>query len=240
MDIHNNTEQWSTLFRHRLPATKRLTDAEDNSIETIHYEGNASLLLDGTRPRVAIVGTRDVSPYGKECVKRIIEALSDNPLKPIIVSGLSMGIDTLAHRYALDAGIPTAAVLPVSLDAIYPFQNKSLAKEIQTTDGCCLLSQFPEKTNPTPINFLKRKSVIAMMSDLVIVVESKQKSGAVMTARYAKELDIPVFAVPGRMDDFRSAGCNWLIATDMAVILSNTDVLKQENLFKTIIPPIAK
>ena len=212
MKITPNTKAWDVLFRGR---HVELSEEE----KTINYKGDINTLLSPCL-RVAIVGTRDISPYGKAVTRQIIDCLSQREKKLIIVSGLAMGVDTEAHRAALEKGLPTAAVVATGLDTVYPSKNKQLAEYIETTRGCRIISQFPEKTAPMAFNFLRRNHVIAAIADVVIVVESKEKGGAIVTAKIAHSMNIPVFAVPGRIDDIRSAGCNDLIRTGIAEMIN--------------------
>ena len=108
--------------------------------------------------------------------------------------------------------------------------NRELAKRITQTPGCCLVTQFPDGTAPMAVNFLSRNAVMATMADLVIVVESKVKGGAILTAKYAYDQGVPVLAVPGRVDDVRSSGCNALISSGIATMLSSITKLETINL----------
>ncbi len=215
----NKTIEFDTLFRGRL------AERPQEDIKNIHFKGDFAALANGKRPRVAVIGTRDPSPYGIAMTESIVEALSRNPQKPIILSGLALGIDTAAHRAALEHGLGTVAVLPTGLDTVYPYRNTGLAETIMETKDCCLVTQFPEQTAPMAMNFLIRNTTLALLSDLVIVVESKEKGGAMVTAKYAWDAGIPVLAVPGRIDDTRSAGCNALINLGQAKMLFNPEWL---------------
>ena len=222
-----NPSEWDALFRGRDTSKILRLDKTGLPIDEIHIKGSTALIENEDVLRIAIVGTRDVSPYGMECTRRIINAFAKNPAKPFIISGLAMGVDTTAFIQALHCGLPAIAVLPTGLDTIYPYQNRSLAENITSSPSSCLLSQFPEKTAPTPIHFLSRNYVLAAISDVVIVVESKSKGGALVTARYGYDLGAKVFAVPGRIDDIRSAGCNELIRKGLASILTDFGTLSQ-------------
>lgn len=220
---------WSVFFRHHPTEHVLKVDCSGQPIDEIRFDGDTSALM-GNRPRVLIVGTRDISPYGKAKTRRIVEALSKNPARPVVISGLALGVDTEAHLAALDNGMPTVAVLPTGLDTVYPQVNRELAKRITQTPGCCLMTQFPDETAPMAINFFSRNAVMATMADLVIVVESKPRGGAIVTARYAYDQGIPVLAIPGRVDDVRSQGCNALISTGIATMLSSIANLETINL----------
>lgn len=166
---------------------------------------------------VAVVGTRDASPYGLNTAWNFV---CEAPDKPVIVSGLALGIDIKAHNAALTVGRPTIAVLPCGLDTVYPFAHRQIAEIIATTRGCALVSHYPPGTAPDAFRFLDRNRVIAGLSEATVVVESKAKGGAIVIARLAKSFDRRVFAFPGRIDDVRSAGCNALIAEGTARILT--------------------
>lgn len=229
MNKNDNIGQWNAFFRGRPTDSIKKLDGSGDSIDKIQFAGDCSPLLaagEGRRTRVAVIGTRDPSPYGLAMTEKIVEALSKNPTRPIIVSGLAYGVDTRAHRAALNNGLGTVAVMATGLDTVYPSLNRRLAEEMVRTPDCCLMTQFPNGTAPMAINFLSRNAVIAAMSDLVIVIESKSKGGAIVTARFAHDLDVPVLAVPGRIDDVRSEGCLNLISTGIAGMLAHPDTLK--------------
>lgn len=177
------------------------------------------------RLRVAIVGTRDPSPYGRYWCRRIVEVLADAPRKPCIVSGLAFGADAVAHRAALDCGLPTIGVMATGIERVYPWQHEHLAAEIVARPGCGLVTDYPSGTAPVPLNFLRRNRIIAGLSDAVVVIESKTKGGSLMTARLANDYGRDVYALPGRMDDVRSAGCLSLIREHMAEIVTTAEDL---------------
>ena len=169
--------------------------------------------------KIAVVGTRDPSLHGIYVTRELVSAFSG---RPTIVSGLAYGIDTEAHREALARGLPTIAVLPCGNDMVYPYRNRELAEQIVNTPGCALVSPFSIGTAPEPICFVQRNHVIAGMSQATVVVESRSKGGALVTARRAKSYERDVYAVPGKIDDIRSAGCNALIAEGTAKLLLST------------------
>lgn len=177
------------------------------------------------RPLVAFVGTRDISPYGKEWCRRLVSALADAPVEPVIVSGLAFGADGIAHRTALERGLPTIGVMATGIEKIYPWQHGQLASEMVRTPGCALVTDYPMGPSPLALNFLRRNRIIAGLVSAVVVVESKTRGGSLMTARYACEYGRDVHAVPGRLDDSRSAGCNSLIAEQMAQIVTSPEAL---------------
>lgn len=167
----------------------------------------------------AAVGTRDIDDYGSRMTKSLISKYSTANPGTVIVSGLDIGVDKLAHITALECGLRTIAVLPTELDSVYPHCHKELAERIAETPGCALVSPFAPGTAPETVNFILRNRVIAALSDTTIVLQSKIKGGAMMTAKQAYDLDKEVYAVPGRADDVRSEGCNRLIADEIANLL---------------------
>lgn len=177
------------------------------------------------RPMVGIVGTRDVSPYGSIWCKRIVAALADAPVKPCIVSGLAFGVDGIAHAAALEHGLTTVGVMATGIEKVYPWQHTDLARRIVDAPGCALVTDYPSGTSPVALNFVRRNRIIAGLASSVIVVESRKKGGSLMTARYACDYNRDVFAVPGRLDDVRSSGCNSLISAHMAEIVTSPEEL---------------
>ena len=163
------------------------------------------------RPQIAIVGTRDISPYGREWCMRMVEAIAECKEKPLIVSGLAIGTDIEAHLAALDRGLPTIGVMATGIDSIYPARHSRHAQKMVATPGCGLVTDYPPGTTPLTVNFLRRNRIIAGMCSAVILVESKVKGGGMMTSKLAFSYGRNVFALPGRIDDVRSGGCNNLI-----------------------------
>ncbi len=180
------------------------------------------------KPGVAVVGTRDISPYGREWCRRIVGTLSQSAERPQIVSGLALGVDGEAHKAALETGLGTIAVMPTGPDDIYPRQHRSLAGAIASTPGCALLTDYPPGTAPTAATFLRRNRLIAGLAASTILVESKRRGGGMITARLAFGYGRDVFALPGRVDDVRSEGCNILIREKVAETLIGTDTLCEE------------
>ena len=170
----------------------------------------------GARDFISVVGTRDISPYGKEWTERLVCAISRSPAKPVIVSGFAIGVDITAHLAAMAGGLPTIAVIPVGIDDIYPHRHRTIAEKLLRTPGCALVTDFPPGTETLPFNFLRRNRIIAGLSRATILAESKAKGGGTMTARLASDYGREVFCLPGRIDDVRSAGCNRLIREKIA------------------------
>ena len=173
------------------------------------------------RPMVAFVGTRDLSSYGKDWCRKPVMALSEARVQPCIVSGLALGADGVAHQTALECGLTTVGVMATGIDKVYPFQHEKLAMEIVRSPGGALITDYPTDTSPVALNFVRRNRIIAGLTRAVVVVESKSKGGSLMTAKYAVEYGRDVFALPGRADDIRSAGCNSLIHEHMAEIITS-------------------
>jgi DNA processing protein len=195
----------------------RLKQCEDNPL-MIYYKGTAD--LNHKRP-IAVVGTRRISEYGKIECKRLIEGIS--LLDPLIVSGLAYGIDTCAHKSALEAGLSTVGVLGHGLDRLYPNQNKQLAEKMLSQGG--LLTEFLSETNPDAANFPQRNRIIAGLCDAVVVVEAGIKGGALITADIANSYNRDVYALPGRVSDPYSKGCHFLIKTNRAALIENAEDL---------------
>ncbi len=189
-----------------------------------------------SRKAIAVVGTRDLSPYGREWCERLVGKLADVPEKdrPVIVSGLALGTDACAHRTALDVGLPTIAVMATGPDEVYPGRNMNLAGLMARTPGSALVTDYPPGTAPLAVHFLRRNRIIAGMSEATVLIESKIKGGGMMTARLADSYNREVFALPGRVDDLRSQGCNLLIRSKTASpITSVEDFLKDIGLTAT-------
>ena len=199
----------------------------------LYYRGNADL---NTAKIISIVGTRNNSAYGKLVCENLIEGLrSENVL---IVSGLAFGIDTIAHKSALKNDLQTVAVLAHGLDRIYPDQNKSLAKQITGQGG--LLTEFISKSNPDKQNFPKRNRIVAGMCDAVIVIESGKKGGSLITAELGNGYNKDVFAIPGRVNDTKSEGCNYLIRNNKAALINSADDFLELMNWKQTPKPSAK
>lgn len=172
---------------------------------------------------LSIVGTRDMTDYGREWCQKIISSLPDTTSHtkgtrqpPAIVSGLARGVDITAHIAALDHGLRTIAVSPVGIDDIYPRHHISAAERIASSQGSAIITDYPPGTIPYPSNFLRRNRIIAGMSQSTILVESRARGGGMMTSRLAAGYGRMVFALQGRIDDPHSQGCNQLIAENIA------------------------
>lgn len=189
----------------------------------LYFKGNADL---NASKIVSIVGTRNSSEYGKFVCDSLIEGLTQQSV--IVVSGLAFGIDTIAHKAALKNGLSTVGVLAHGLDRIYPSQNKSLAKQMCEQGG--LLTEFKSGTNPDRENFPRRNRIVAGLCDCIVVVESSARGGSLITAELSNSYNRDVFAVPGRIMDVKSEGCNYLIKQNKAnIVTSANDVIEFMN-----------
>lgn len=162
---------------------------------------------------VAFVGSRKCTDYGRTTTARLVQEFKGGNI--VTISGLAYGIDTASHIASVENQIPTIAVLGHGLDQIYPSQNRALSKRILETGGA-LLTEYPLYTAINPTYFPARNRIIAALADATIVVEAAEKGGALITANIASGYHRDVFAVPGRLDDPMSAGCNNLIANNKA------------------------
>lgn len=172
---------------------------------------------------ISVVGTRDISPYGREWCEKTVSALAGAEPPICIISGLAIGTDICAHINAMQSGMPTIAVMATGPDSVYPYRHSDFARRMAETRGCALVTDFPPGTAPLPVNFLRRNRIIAGLGRAAVIVESKIKGGAMMTARLAFSYDREVYALPGRADDLRSQGCNRLIREKVAEPLTSAE-----------------
>lgn len=195
----------------------RLTHCEDSPI-LLYYKGE----IDFNHPKIiSIVGTRNATEYGKSICDKLIKDLASKDHDPVIVSGLAHGIDTQAHKAALDNNLKTIAVLGTALNMVYPVANTSISKEI--SENGCLLTEYHTKSVPDKSNFVRRNRIVAGISDATIVIESAKKGGALITADIANSYNRDVFAIPGNIHNKYSEGCNKLIKTNKAALLETAD-----------------
>lgn len=175
---------------------------------------------------VAFVGSRKASFSGKNFCRRLIQELAEFSTDFVIISGLALGIDTIAHQTALDCGLKTIAVLAGGLSNIYPPQNRNLSQAIQ--ENGTLITEFPIASRPAAQNFPLRNRLISGLSKGIIVVEAGEKSGALITAGYAIEQNRELFAAPGPVDSVYYRGTNRLIQRSHAkLILDASDIIEE-------------
>lgn len=172
---------------------------------------------------VGVVGTRNVTEYGKIQTSKLIQDLVEDDV--LVVSGLAYGVDTCAHKAAIKNELNTAAVLAHGLQTIYPSVNSLLARKMIESGGC-LLTEYISGTEPDRENFPKRNRIVSGMVDCLVVIESAAKGGALITAEIANGYDREVFAFPGRIGDYYSEGCNNIIKTNKANLLTNIQDLR--------------
>jgi DNA processing protein len=198
------------------PLLKQIPDAP----LLLYVRGDVKVL---SQYAVAVVGTRRPSAYGSSVAHRLAHDLAQRQL--MVVSGLARGVDSAAHRGALEAQGKTVAVLGSGLDVIYPRENKRLAEEIAKCGA--VISEFPLGTGPTPENFPIRNRIISGLALGVVVVEAAEYSGSLITARLALEQNREVFAVPGNITSAQSFGPNHLIKQGAKLVDQWMDVVEE-------------
>ncbi len=211
--LRNNID---VLFFTEPDYPQRLANCTDAPV-LLYSKGNIDYNYEKV---VSIVGTRGITEYGQEFCRDFVKELSLQYPDLLIVSGLAYGVDISAHRASLKNNLPTVGVLAHGLDRIYPSAHRKTAIEMLQNGG--LLTEFPSQTNPDKYNFVCRNRIVAGMADAVVVVESGAKGGSLITADIANSYFREVFAVPGRVGDTQSAGCNNLISSNRAVLLQDT------------------
>ncbi len=180
----------------------------------IYTKGN----IDFENPKtIAIVGTRKATPYGKERVEELIRDLI--PHQALIVSGLAYGIDIHAHKHAVKSNLPTIGVMGSGMDHIYPASHKEIARQMMDLGG--LVTEHAFGTKPDAHNFPARNRIVAALSDAVVIVEAAEKGGALITADIANSYNKDVFAFPGNIGQSHSEGCNNLIKSNRAHLITS-------------------
>lgn len=197
---------------------KRLAQCYDAPV-LLFYKGKADL---NQQKVISVVGTRSATAYGKALCEELLAGLQIQ--RPLVISGLAYGIDAAAHKNCLNFGLSTIGVLAHGLDRIYPATHRKLAEQMLQNGG--LLTEFFSATIPDRENFPKRNRIIAGMADATIVVEAHLKGGALITAELANNYNRDVFAFPGRVHDEQSNGCNYLIKTNRANLITRPEDLE--------------
>ncbi|CAN1491821.1 Smf Predicted Rossmann fold nucleotide-binding protein involved in DNA uptake [Flavobacteriaceae bacterium] len=216
-------------------AKQELNFIQNNNIDVLHFQdekypdrlkhcidspvllftsGNINL---SNRKIISIVGTRQITSYGTEFCRKFIEELA--PLDPIIVSGFAYGVDIVAHQLAMDHNLQTIGVVAHGLNQIYPKPHKKYVARMEQNGG--FMTEFWSTTNPDKENFVRRNRIVAGMTEATIVIESADRGGSLITANMANDYNRDVFAVPGRVTDKYSQGCNNLIKTQKANVLTS-------------------
>lgn len=185
--------------------------------KTLYCMGNLSLLQESRK--VAVVGSRAASSYGKLCCEKLVETLVAADV--VTVSGLALGIDGICHEKTLACSGKTIAVVGCGLDIIYPKGNTKLWKELE--EKALIISEYPLGTKPYPGNFPERNRIIVGLSKALVVVESKSRGGSLISAEIALEENRDVYAIPGDIDSLHSEGCNALIRDSKAKLLAKMD-----------------
>ena len=200
---------------------QRLKECDDAPL-MLFYKGNANL---NQQRVINIVGTRHCTPYGEDCIRRFITDLKQLSPQVLIVSGLAYGVDIVAHRQALANGYETVGVLAHGLDDLYPSRHRETALKMIEQGG--LLTEFLTQTNADKINFVRRNRIVSGMSDACILIESAAHGGGLITCDISQAYGRDVFAFPGRVGDAYSEGCNNLIRSNGAgLITSAADFIK--------------
>lgn len=217
--VKNNLK---TFFINDSEYPHRLRDCYDAPI-MLYYKGNVDFNAERV---VSIVGTRNATNYGNNFCDTFLQELSKTHPDTLILSGLAYGIDIQAHRCALKYNMPTIGILAHGLDRIYPSAHRQTAVEMTGHGG--LLTEFVSNTEPERYNFVRRNRIVAGMADAIVVVESNEKGGSLITAEIGSSYCRDIFATPGRLNDPRSGGCNKLIANHKAdLFLSTSHFLEQ-------------
>ena len=215
----------SILLRHLKELPILLSECED-APALLYSKGK----WDNQKESISIVGTRNITPYGKHFIEELLEKL---PSKKIITtSGLAIGADTEVHTQSLVNNIPTCAVLAHGFHTLYPSKNKKLSEKILEENGC-LFTEFNSSQKPDRENFIQRNRIIAGLSKATIVVETAFGGGSVSTISFANGYNRDVYALPGKITDKYSQGCNQLIFQNKAMTISTIkDLLKELGLEK--------
>jgi DNA processing protein len=216
-------------------ATQELQFIQNNNINVLYFQdekypdrlkhcidGPVLLFSSGNinlknRKIISIVGTRQITSYGTEFCRKLIEDLA--PLDPIIVSGFAYGVDIVAHQLAMDHNLQTIGVVAHGLNQIYPKLHKKYVAKMEQNGG--FMTEFWSTSNPDKENFVRRNRIVAGMTEATIVIESADRGGSLITANMANDYNRDVFAVPGRVTDKYSQGCNNLIKTQKANVLTS-------------------
>ncbi len=186
---------------------------------------SGNINLEG-RKTISIVGTRQMTSYGSDFCKKLIEDLV--PLNPVIISGFAYGVDIHAHAIAMEQGLQTIGVVAHGLNQVYPKAHKKYVAKMEENGG--FMTEFWSSSNPDRENFVKRNRIVAGLSEATIIIESADKGGSLITANIANDYNRDVFAVPGRITDKYSMGCNNLIKSQRANVLTDAaDLLYMMN-----------
>ena len=199
----------------------------ENPPNEIYVEGNKEILNNNL---IAVIGSRSYTTYGEKWCKKFCKDLLEVNLN--IVSGMAIGIDSIAHKASIMANVPTVAVLPSGLDNIYPMENIELYNKIISKGGV-VISEYEPKTEASSNKFIERNRIVAGLSIGVLVVEAAYRSGTSITAGIARSQEKPVFCIPGNLENSKSVGTNRLIQEGAILVTSAEDIIsKYDFLYK--------
>ena len=201
------------LFYLEKEYPERLKHCIDGPV-LIFTSGDVS--LEG-RKTISIVGTRQMTSYGSDFCRKLIEDLA--PLDPVIISGFAYGVDIHAHQVAMDNNLKTIGVVAHGLNQVYPKTHSKYVARMEENGG--FITEFWSSSNPDKENFVKRNRIVAGLSEATIIIESADKGGSLITANIANDYNRDVFAVPGRVTDKYSMGCNHLLRSQKANVLTS-------------------
>lgn len=225
VDLKKSEQEMEFILKNNIQA---VSFKEENYPDRLKhcYDGPVLLFTQGNiqwqhQKVISIVGTRKITNYGMEFCQKLIQDLV--PFNPIIVSGFAFGVDITAHAAAIHHQLQTVGVLAHGLYDIFPKSNKKYAPKMLENGG--FITDFWSSVIPAPENFLKRNRIVAGISEATIVVESAEKGGSMVTAHLANDYSREVFALPGRFNDIQSQGCNQLIKTNKAHLLTDVSDL---------------
>jgi DNA processing protein len=227
--------KWLTNHQNKI-----LTFLDDNYPENLKHISNLPIILycSGNiellkKSQLAIVGARNNSVYGKNATNKICTGLQNSQLS--IISGLAYGIDTLAHKFAIENNLSTIAVVGTGVDIIYPSSNRELYERLLKTNNL-IISELPLGTAPLRHHFPQRNRIISGLAKGVVIVEAAKKSGSLITAQLALEQNKEVFAIPGSIFSKTSEGCNELIKQGAKLVCDINDILEEITPHSTITP----
>ncbi len=228
--LNDRGEDFISLLSPYYP--KPLKECPDAPIGLYSSSQDIDNIFNPSTTYIAIVGSRDSSNYGRSVCFNLIKAIADSHPNTCIISGLALGIDSIAHRSALENNLSTLAVMATGLNLIYPSEHQLLAKEIKERKNSALITDYPLDTQARPINFVRRNRIIAGLCSICIVIESKIKGGSLITARLANSYNRNIYALPARITDHKSAGCNKLIKENLAIPLNSIEeFIEEQNWF---------
>lgn len=216
--LHRNEIELITIKDNRYPI--KLKEIYDKPI-CLYIKGNVEILNEFS---VAVIGCRENTKYGEQVTNKLVSGLVENNI--ITISGLAKGIDSISHKATINKKGKTIAVIGSGLDNLYPKDNLNLAKEI-IKNGGAIITEYPIGTKPEKLNFPARNRIISGLSDGILVIEAKKKSGTMITVEFALEQGRQVFSIPGNIMGKNSEGTNELIKEGARIVTSINDILEE-------------